>query len=93
MRRKSKLIGWLIAGIVLLLGPVWGMVGTFVGMLLAYCKMEGTQASAEGLAGEMSLALYSTLLGWIAFPIGLVIVVIAAVMLALASAEPDEGGN
>lgn len=91
MKPKTKLITWLIAGIVLLLGPVWGMVLTFVGMLIAFAKMSGTQPPAEGLAGEMSLALYGTLLGWIACPIGLVIVVIAAIKLGLRSGEPEKG--
>ena len=81
MKRKTKLILWLVAGIILALGPIWGMIGTVLGMILAFGNLGQPEPQAEALASNMSLALYATAAGWIACPIGTVIIIVSAIKL------------
>lgn len=81
MKRKTKLIVWLVVGIILALGPIWGMIGTIVGMILAFGNLAHSQPQPEVLAGNISLALYTTVAGWIACPIGIVIIIVSAIKL------------
>lgn len=84
MKRKTKLILWLVAGIILALGPIWGVIGTVVGMILAFGNLGQPQPQAEALASNISLALYATAAGWIACPIGIVITIVSAIKLGKA---------
>ena len=81
MKRKSKLITWLVGGIILALGPIWGMIGTVVGMVMAFGHLGQSEPQAEVLANDISLALYTTAAGWIACPIGIVIIIVSAIKL------------
>ena len=90
MKRKTKLITWLIGGIILALGPIWGLIGTIVGMVLACGNLAQAEPEVEVLAGNISLALYTTAAGMIACPVGIVIVVIAAIKL---SKKQPEGNS
>jgi len=77
MKQKTKLMSWLVAGCVLGLGPVWGMLGTAVGMSMAFDGL-GSGSSEVGVVAEsISLALWTTAVGWIVFPVGVVIIVIS----------------
>lgn len=87
MKRKTKLIIWLVAGIILALGPIWGMIGTIVGMVLAFGNLAQSQPQPEVLAGNISLALYTTAAGWIACPIGIVIIIVSAIKLGKTTKE------
>jgi biopolymer transport protein ExbB/TolQ len=78
---NKKLIVGLIVGIVLALGPIWGMIGTVVGMVFAFGTLAQQQPQVEVLAGNMSLALFATVAGCIACPIGIVIIIVAAIKL------------
>jgi biopolymer transport protein ExbB/TolQ len=93
MKRKTRLIAWLVAGVVLAMGPLWGLIGTVVAMLLAFGRIyEGDEPQAEALAGDVSLAIYTSAVGWIVCPVGLVIVIVAALRLSRlnrAPASPD----
>lgn len=79
---NKKLIVGLVVGIVLALGPIWGMIGTVVGMVLAFDNLAQQQPQVDVLAGNISLALFATVVGWIACPIGIVIIIVAAFKLA-----------
>jgi biopolymer transport protein ExbB/TolQ len=87
MKRKTKLIVCLIVGIILTLGPIWGMMGTVVGMLLAFGNLGQPQPQAEALASNISLALYATAAGWIACPVGIVAIIVSAIKLGKAGKE------
>ena len=87
MKRKTKLILWLFAGIILALGPIWGMIWTVVGMILAFGNLGQPQPQAEALASNISLALYATAAGWIACPIGIVIIIVSAIKLGKSTKE------
>jgi hypothetical protein len=81
MNRKKKLICWLGAGIVLAAGPVWGVIGTVIGMVLAFVNLAQSQPQPEGLADNIRFVLYATMAGWVACPIGIVIVIVAVIKL------------
>lgn len=87
IKRKTKLIVWLVAGIILALGPIWGMIGTVVGMVLAFVNLGQPEPQAEALASNISLALYTTAAGWIACPIGIVVIIVSAIKLGKAGRE------
>jgi biopolymer transport protein ExbB/TolQ len=87
VRRKTKLIVWLVAGIILALGPVWGNIGTVVGMILTFGNGGQPQPQAEALASSISLALCATAVGWIACPIGIVIIIVSGAKLVKAAKE------
>jgi biopolymer transport protein ExbB/TolQ len=82
MKRKRKLITWLVGGGILALGPIWGMIGTVVGMVTAFGHLGQASPDTEILANDISLALYTTVAGFIACPIGILIVVVAAIELS-----------
>lgn len=81
MKRKSKLIIGLVVGILLALGPVWGVIGTMVGMVRAFVTLGQSDPQAGALAGDIGRALYITAAGWIACPIGIVVIVVSAIKL------------
>jgi len=89
MKRKTKLIIWLVVGIILALGPIWGMVGTVVGMVMAFGHIQqGGTAEPEVLANDMGIALITTAAGWIVCPIGIVIIIVSAIKLGKSKTEP-----
>ena len=87
MKRKTKQIICLVVGIVLALGPIWGIIGTVVGMVLAFDTLAQQQPQAEALASNISLALCTTAAGWIACPIGIVVVIVSAIKLGKTKKE------
>jgi len=94
MKRKTKLIIWLVVGIILALGPIWGLVGTVVGMILAFGHLQqSASGEPEMLANDIGLALYTTVAGLIACPIGIIIVVVSAIMLGRTKNGPEEIPN
>ena len=81
MKTRTKLISLLIFGVLLALGPVWGIIGTVIGMLHAFSTCNQTSPQAETIADGVSFALYTTFVGWIAFFIGIIIIIISAVRI------------
>ena len=69
-----------ITGIILLTGPFFGLLGTVIGMSRAYATLSVSEGDAdpELLAGDISVALLTTLYGAL---IGLLGVVIVSVVL------------
>ncbi len=90
MLRKTKLVMWLVGGIILALGPLWGMIGTVVGMLMAFGTLAQQQPQPEVLASNISIALYATAAGWIACPIGIVIIILSSIHLGRAKKDNEE---
>lgn len=65
-------------GQILLAGPIFGMLGTAIGMIRAFGQLSVgvEQPDTETLAREMSIALYTTLIGVLVSIIGMVIVLV-----------------
>ena len=78
MKKGRKLALW---GAWLQLGPVFGILGTVIGMIGAFGQMsafeQNNQGSAEALAKDVSLALNTTAMGIIAGLIGFVLLLVA----------------
>ncbi len=83
MKSKKPYVVMLVIGILLALGPVWGLVGTVLAITRAFSNLaELGSASNDVLVEDISLALYTTAAGYIMFPIGIVLIVIAAIKLS-----------
>ena len=79
---KTAPIALLVVGVLLAFGPVWGLLGTVVGMIGAFGELSrGEEAEAGELASDMSVALYTTAVGSIMAPVGAVLIVLAVVWL------------
>ena len=78
MKKGRKLALW---GAWLQLGPVFGLLGTVVGMIGAFSQIsefeQNDQGSAEALASNVSIALNTTAIGIIAGLVGLVFLLVA----------------
>ncbi|MHB8901238.1 MAG: hypothetical protein ACYC6Y_21015 [Thermoguttaceae bacterium] len=82
MNNKRKLYRHLAAGIVLALGPVWAYVGSILVMTVAFSEgFKNGTVNQEALMGYMSVAFYSILAGYIALPIGIILIVVTAIRL------------
>ena len=75
----------MIVGIILALGPLWGLAGTVFGMIMAFDTMRLSGGSDPGaLAADVSHALYTTAAGYVAFPIGIALVTVATIKVVKA---------
>ena len=91
MKRKTKLISWLVAGCFLGLGPVWSVLGGVVGMFMTIQDLSRDSTDVGAFANRISLALWTTAAGWIAFPIGVVIIVISVMKMDKLRKEVENG--
>lgn len=81
MKRKTKLNCWLGVGILLALGPLWGIIGTVLGMILSFGALSQSPGSAETLSSNISFAMLTTVAGLILCPVGVVLIVISLIKL------------
>jgi biopolymer transport protein ExbB/TolQ len=79
----KKAIALLIAGIILALGPTWGIIGTVIGMVRVFGDLaEKTgEAKAQALASNISFSLYPTLAGFLICPIGILFLIISIIWI------------
>jgi biopolymer transport protein ExbB/TolQ len=90
LRRRWTI--WLWAGILLSLGPVFGLLGTLLGMLHSFRVIESLKAPRPGdLAVGVYESLFATTAGLIALPIGVGLVVLSCQRLQHLRAEPPAG--
>jgi biopolymer transport protein ExbB/TolQ len=69
MKRKTKLTAWLVTGIILFFGPLWGWFGTVIGMVMAFVHFDEAELQVEALTHDMNMALYTTAVGLIVVPL------------------------
>ncbi len=94
MKRKTKLIIWLVIGVILSLGPIWGIVGTVVGMIMTFARIQqGGMAEPEVLANDVSITLITTAAGFLMCPVGIVIIIVSAIKLGNGHKEIKEGSQ
>ncbi|EDY15809.1 hypothetical protein CfE428DRAFT_6662 [Chthoniobacter flavus Ellin428] len=75
MRRKLLITGIVVGGL-LFLGPVFGYLGTLFNMMGAFQDLSGSGISdPRALSAHIGNTLLATVLGVIACPIGLVLLV------------------
>ncbi|MGY8643994.1 MAG: MotA/TolQ/ExbB proton channel family protein [Verrucomicrobiales bacterium] len=62
-------------GVALFTGPIWGMLGTIVGMIRAFNTLaENEAASAEALSQDISIALVTTMIGILLGLVGAILI-------------------
>ena len=85
----KKWITMLVVGIILALGPIWGLLGTVLGMINAFGHLAESEAEVSALSNDISLALYTTVAGYIVLPIGIVLIVVAVVNMSKGKQQDD----
>lgn len=76
MRSKKAPLSLIVIGSLLALGPLWGLLGTAIGMIRAFRTLNAAgTADPEQLAAGVRVALGSTAAGIIASPIGLALLI------------------
>jgi biopolymer transport protein ExbB/TolQ len=82
MRTKTKFKALLTVGLILALGPIWGLLGTVAGMVMAFGHMgESGMGKPDLLADDIGVALYTTAAGLIMCPIGIACIIISCIFL------------
>jgi len=82
-KQNSRLRKLRIVGIILASGPIWGVVGNVVALVLVFWNLRQPQPQVAALAHNISLALYTTVAGVIACPIGIAIIVVSSSKLGI----------
>jgi biopolymer transport protein ExbB len=94
MKTKTKLRTLLAVGILLALGPIWGLLGTVAGMVMAFGHMgESGMGKPELLADDIGVALYTTAAGLIMCPIGIACIIISCIFLSRIKKEKQNPNN
>lgn len=83
MKDRRGPIALIVLGSLLVLGPLWGLLGTIVGMIRSFetVAQQAGAAKAEQLASGISLSLWSTAAGLAIEPIGLAVLIAGIVWL------------
>lgn len=66
-----------IAGCILLTGPIFGFLGTIFGMIQAFSRLGDADTDPSLLAGDISLAIMTTIYGVVFGIVGVILVSIA----------------
>jgi len=91
-RSFKKPIVLFTVGAIFCLGPLWGLLGTMLGMTRAFGRMaESTAAEPAALAADVSLAMWAMIVGWLAIPLGTVIVIAAIIWIIRIHASSPAG--
>ena len=81
-------------GVLLTLGPLWGFLGTIIGMIRTFMSISSSAApKPEDLASGLSFALLATIAGWIVCPIGIGLLVGGVVWLTRDNGKTHENGS
>ena len=84
--KRGFLIFGIVVGVILALGPVWGMLGTMFGMMHAFQVLGGNGVGdPKALSGAIGDTLLATTAGFVACPIGILLLVVCIVLLVTAS--------
>lgn len=88
MKRKL-LISGIVIGVLLTLGPVWGMLATVIGMMGAFKTLSGDGISDPNvLSHHIGTTLMGTTLGLVACPIGIALLAGCIVGLVTGKKQP-----
>jgi len=76
----KKAVALLVVGIFCALGPVFGIIGTVIGMLASFDALGSKTGEAKqaALTAGINTSLYTTAAGFVIFPIGVVLIIIAS---------------
>jgi len=67
-----------IVGICLALGPIWGLLGTVIGMIQSFGALaESGSSNPNEVAEGINVALYTTAAGLLMLPVGVILIVVS----------------
>ena len=80
--KKFLLVSGIVVGSILALGPLWGAIGTALGMMHAFQTLGSAGvADPRALSGDIGQVLTATTFGLVACPVGIVLLAICIVFL------------
>ena len=86
----KKWITVLVVGIILALGPLWGLAGTISAMISMNGRIKSEEADVRALSKDISLALDTTVAGFVAFPIGVALVIAATIKVVKGTQQAEK---
>ncbi len=87
--KRGWLIAGIVAGVVLMLGPLWAMLGTVFGMMRAFVILgKSGVGDPVALSAGIGEVLMSTVIGFVACPIGIVLLIVCIIQLDKAKRLP-----
>jgi biopolymer transport protein ExbB/TolQ len=90
MKSKKKPIVLIVVGALLMLGPLWGMIGTVLSMLRTFTTLQQSGAAdPEQLAAGIGASLWATVAGIIAAPFGIALLIAGIVWLVKMKQETN----
>jgi biopolymer transport protein ExbB/TolQ len=90
MKRFLLVLG-IVVGCLLTAGPMWGMLGTVIAMMRAFAVLEGPGISdPKALSGAIGTTLHVTAAGFVACPIGVVLLVVCIALLIKSNKPPQQ---
>ena len=90
MKSKEKPIVLIVVGALLMLGPLWGMIGTVLSMLRTFTTLQQSGAAdSEQLAAGIGASLWATVAGIIAAPFGIALLIAGIVWLVKMKQEAN----
>ena len=82
MKSRKGPITLIVSGSLLALGPLWGLLGTMIGMFRTFGTVATSgPGTSEQLANDVSTSFWATVAGLIISPIGIVLLVVGIVWL------------
>ena len=76
MNQRGKKLA--LSGVALQFGPLFGLIGTVIGMIHAFGNLAETgDANAGELANNISIALYTTAIGYVMGIVGIILICIS----------------
>ncbi|HEY3897761.1 MAG TPA: MotA/TolQ/ExbB proton channel family protein [Chthoniobacter sp.] len=80
--KKSLLVSGIVVGSILALGPVWGAIGSALGMMRAFHTLGSANVSdPRALSADIGQTLMALTFGLIACPVGIALLAICIVFL------------
>jgi biopolymer transport protein ExbB len=81
-------IALLVVGVLLAAGPLWGLLGTMVGMIGAFGELSRSGGpDPQGLASHITVSLWTTMAGILVMPVGVALTVVACIWLQRVNRE------
>jgi len=88
MKRKLLVTG-IVGGVILALGPLWGMLAVSIGMMGAFQTLADSGISdPHALSGHINMQLVGLSTGLIACPVGIILLTGCIVALVLDKRQP-----
>ncbi len=90
MKSRRKPIALIVVGGFLMLGPLWGTIGTVLSMVRTFTSLQQSgSANSEQLATGIGVSLWATVAGIIAAPFGIALLIAGITWLVKIKKKTD----